>query len=210
MNDIGMGIAEAALNGFRLGKRIQQEEVLQSWQDYAAGLERELYEMRQRLADANVEVDKYRCFYSIVQGKLNVSHKKNIEYEGFIGEKNKRFEVVKSAHNKCLESFQRSLAEKDQEIKFWKSASEGKGKSINLLTSILKNVSAQAAALDRLYEMLVEEVSRLYGADGFASMNSEKIGQEVEKAHVKFKESGRLSYAPKVDAIREKIRNDWA
>jgi hypothetical protein len=40
MNDIGLGIAEAAINGFRLGKQIQQEEIIDSWQEYAAELEK--------------------------------------------------------------------------------------------------------------------------------------------------------------------------
>jgi len=210
MNDIGMGIAEAALNGFRLGKRIQEEEVLQSWKDYAAGLESQLSEMRKTLADTNVEVAKYRYFYSTVQERLNVSHKKNVEFERFLAEKNKRFEAVMSAHHECLESFEKSLAEKDQEIKYWKSTAEGKNRSINLLTSMLKTVSARAAALDRLYEMLVEEVTRLHDADRFESMNNGKIEQEVEKARIKFEECGRLTYAPKVDAIRKQIRNEWA
>ncbi|MGZ7132492.1 MAG: hypothetical protein ACXVH6_03845 [Halobacteriota archaeon] len=209
MNDIGMGIAEAALNGFRLGKRIQQEQALQSWQEYAAELERHLNEMRQRLADTNVEVDKYRCFYSISQERLNASHEKNIEFERFIAEQNKRFEAVMSAHHGCLDTFQKSLAEKDQEIKYWKRAAEDKNRSNDTLTSILRNVSAKAAALDRLYEILVEEVSRIYGADRFESLNSEKIGREVENARIKFEETGKLSYAPKVDAIRKQIRLNW-
>jgi hypothetical protein len=209
MNDIGMGIAEAALNGFRLGKRIQQEQALQSWQDYAAELERQLYEMRQTLADANVEVAKYRCFYSLAQERLDASYKKNVEFERFIAEKNKRFEAVMSAHNGCLENFQKSLAEKDQEIKYWKRAADDKNRTNNTFKSMLKNVSARAAALDRLYEMLVEEAARIYGVDRFESLNGEKIEQEVEKARIKFEESERLSYAPKVDAIRKKIRLYW-
>lgn len=206
MNDIGMGIAEAALNGFRLGKRIEQEQALQSWQDYAAELERQLSEMRQTLANANVEVAKYQCFYSLSQEHLDTSYKKNVEFERFIAEKDKRFEAVTSAHNACLEKFQNLLAEKDQEINCWKQAADNKDRSKNTFKSMLKNVSARAAALDRLYEMLVEEASRLYGFDRFESLNNEKIEHEVEQARIKFEESGRLSYAPKVDAIRKQIR----
>jgi hypothetical protein len=209
MDDIGMGVAEAALNGFRLGKRIQEEEVLQSWKDYAAGLESQLYEMRQTLADTNVEVAKYRYFYSAAQEDLSISNKKNVEFERFLAEKNKRLETIMSTHRECLESFQKSLAEKDQEIKYWKSTTEGKNSRINLLTSMLKHGSARAAALDSLYEMLVEEVSRLYGANRFESLNGEKMDQEVEAARIRFEESGRLLYAPKVDAIRKQIRKEW-
>lgn len=206
MNDIGMGIAEAALNGFRLGKRIQQEQALQSWQDYSAELERQLHEMRQTLADANIEVAKYQCFYSLAQEHLDASHKKNIEFERYIAEKSKRFEAVMSEHNACLKKFQNLLAEKDQEINYWKQVADNKDRAKDTFKSMLKNVSARAAALDSLYEMLVEEASRLYGVDRFESLNNEKIEQEVEKAGIKFEESGRLSYAPKVDAIRKQIR----
>lgn len=209
MNDIGMGIAEAALNGFRLGKRIQQEQALQSWQDYAAELERQLHEMRQTLADTNVEVDKYRCFYSISQERLKASHEKNLELERFAAEKNKRFEAVMSAHHGCLDTFQKSLAEKDQEIKYWKRTAEGANRLNDTLTSLLKTVSTRAAALDRLYQTLVEEASRLYGADRFESLNGEKIGREVESARINFEEKGKLSYTPKVDAIRKQIRPNW-
>lgn len=58
MDDIGLGIAEAAINGFRLGKQREQDEILRSWQEYATGLEQRIERLQEMLANSQVEVDR--------------------------------------------------------------------------------------------------------------------------------------------------------
>lgn len=180
MDDIGSGIAEAALNGFRLGKQREQDEVLRSWQDYAASLERKLEKLQDTLTDTQRVADSETNLRNRAQELLRDIYHQNNLLQRKMAEQEQQLEDIKISHEKYRDSSETTL------------------KSI---TRALKSMSARAAAFEGIYDLLRDEIQQLDSPDRFRSLNAEVVKAEVDRRWKEFEASGRLIYETKLLAI---------
>jgi septal ring factor EnvC (AmiA/AmiB activator) len=180
MDDIGSGIAEAALNGFRLGKQRERDETLRGWQDYAASLERKLEEVQGTLASTQVTVAEESFLRKRAQELLRNACSERDELEKSLADREQRLDAVVSAHDK------------------YRGLVEGK---LQGLEAALRASSARAAGFEGILEMLKAEIAILDDPSRFDSLNIDAMQAEMERCWKEFEATGKLVYRSKNPAL---------
>lgn len=180
MDDIGSGIADAALNGFRLGKQREQDEILRGWQDYAASLERKLEKVQDTLADTQRTADMEANLRNRAQELLRDTCSQKDKLQKKVAEQEQQLKEVKGSHEE------------------YRDFIESKLRSVE---GALRATSAKTAAFEGIYNLLLDEIKQLDNPDRFRSLDVQVMKEEVERRWKEFEATGKLVYKPKLPVI---------
>lgn len=175
MDDIGNASVIAFAAGMRMGEQMQVDQAIQSWETYAASLQEQLEMARSTIAQQDISITSLNNqigIYKSAYEKLQVTAK----------------EICVD-----LDESNRKIGEMGAEETAYKKLMENK---ISSVWRACQSMSANAAAYEELYKLLVKEIQTKHNPEDFDSLDWDKRRAVIKGVWDSFAKTGKFTHHP--------------
>ena len=198
MSNDDYGIGAAAEAGLALGRAMRSRADLRSWQSYAAQLEAQLSEAKQRAFLQQKELD-LRESQVVLKDIQLINAGNNLTYaeqmlafrESELEETRQELGSVKSGLHNELQIRDRKLVEMSSEQASYR---EEVGQKVSQLERALRSSSAMLVAYETIYKTLTDEIKAIDDPSRFEALDFKKRRETINRAWDSFLATGKISY----------------